>query len=78
MQRKFNGLYIQVCNYRAIFKIYCSHKYCQIHYAYVRQLEYFALENENEHEDIEFDKLLITDIFLNSPVCDRRNLSTEW
>ena len=30
----FKGLYLQVCKYRAIFKMTCSQTYCQIRYAY--------------------------------------------
>ena len=30
--KAFTGLYLQVCKYRAIFNITCSHKYCIIQY----------------------------------------------
>ena len=44
------SLYSQIGEYRAIFKIDCSHKYSQIHYAFCQQLKYFVLKSEYNHE----------------------------
>ena len=41
----------QVCKYRAVFKIICSHKNCQIQDGYARQLKYFFIKRENKHEE---------------------------
>ena len=44
------GLYLQFCEYSAIFNNNCSHEYyCQIHDAYARQLKYLIFEREHKH-----------------------------
>lgn len=46
------SLYSQIGEYRAIFNIDCSHKYCQILYAFSQQLKYFVLKREYFYEPI--------------------------
>ena len=48
----FKGLYLQVCNCRAIFKMTCSQTYCHIRYAYAWQLKYFVSKRENKQEPL--------------------------
>ena len=53
--KHFAGLYLQVCENRAIYKIICGHKWClnqNYHAALVKKI---VLKSGNRNQHIEFD-----------------------